>query len=347
MQADISLQLSAASTRNAGATPNVGAAPARASGAALITALLLVVLVAGIVSQLLAAQSHALSRVVRAQAQTQLTLFATPSLDWARSALLEDSKLSSIDHLGEMWARGLPPQPVGSGASAGVATGIIKDETAKFNVNNLVSDQGVKSQADVEIFQRLLAALGLDTALSHAVLDWLDIDDEATFPGGAETSTYMAKTPPYRPANRRMVQVEELLRVHGINQTIFNRLQPFVTALPTRTKINLNTAPQQLLSAVLPRLVGDDAKAFITLRTDKPFANIGAVRAALKGLEPSSLDQQCDVRTDYFEVFIAVENAEGRVRLNALMQRPFSSALNPSGPVVTASWPSIIWVRNF
>lgn len=327
--------------------PASDAATSRQSGAALITALLLVVLVAGIVSQLLAAQSHALSRVVRAQAQTQLTLFATPSLDWARAALLEDSKQSSIDHLGEIWARGLPPQPVGSGANAGIATGIIKDETAKFNLNNLVNDQGVKSQADVEIFQRLLAALGLDTGLSHAVHDWIDIDDEATFPGGAETATYMTKKPPYRPANRRMVQVEELLRVHGITQTIFNRLQPFVTALPTRTKINLNTAPQQLLSAVLPRLVGDDAKAFIKLRTDTPFANINAVRTALKGLEPSSLDQQCDVRTDYFEVFITVENAEGRVRLNAMMQRPFAGSLNPSAPAATASWPSIIWVRNF
>jgi general secretion pathway protein K len=329
------------------AVPQLDGAPAPQSGAALITALLLVVLVAGIVSQLLAAQSHALSRVVRAQAQTQLTLFATPSLDWARAALLEDSKASSIDHLGELWARGLPPQSVGGGVNAGLATGIIKDETAKFNVNNLVNDQGVKSQADVDIFLRLLADLGLDTSLAYAVLDWIDIDDELTYPGGAETATYMAKKSPYRAANRRMVQIEELLRVQGITQAIFNRLQPFVTALPTRTKINLNTAPQQLLSAVLPRLVGDDAKAFIKLRTETPFANINAVRAALKGLEPPTIDQICDVRTDYFEVFITVENTDGRVRLNALMQRPFAGALNPSTPAATASWPSIIWVRNF
>ncbi len=325
-------------------------APTRELGAALITALLLVVLVAGIVSQLLAAQSHALSRVARAQAQTQLTLFATPSLDWARSALLEDSKLSSIDHLGEIWARGLPPQPVGSGTAAGIATGIIKDETAKFNVNNLVNDQGQKSQADVEIFQRLLAELGMDTSLSHAVQDWIDIDDDATYPGGAETAAYMTKQPPYRPANRRMVQVEELLRVQGISQTIFNRLQPFVTALPTRTKVNLNTAPAQLITAVLPQVKGDDISGFIKQRTQVPFANIGAVRSYLKGLEPSSLDQLCDVRTDYFEVFITVENGDGRVRLNALMQRPFAGSLNSpasAAPAASASWPSIIWVRNF
>ena len=323
----------------------------REYGAALITALLLVVLVAGIVSQLLAAQSHALSRVVRAQAQTQLTLFATPSLDWARSALLEDSKLSSVDHLGELWARGLPPQPVGSGSAAGIATGIIKDETAKFNLNNLVNDVGQKSAGDVEIFQRLLVDLGLSPTLSFAVQDWIDIDDEVSYPGGAETATFMEKTPPYRPANRRMVQVEELLRVHGVTQAIFNRLQPFVTALPTRTKVNVNTAPQQLLSAVLPRLSSDDAKAFIKLRTDTPIANMAALRIALKGLEPSNLDQLCDVRTDYFEVFISVENGDGRVRLNALMHRPFAVpsgvGTNPSLPGASGAWPSIIWVRNY
>ncbi len=328
-------------------TRDAVAPPSRQSGAALITALLLVVLVAGIVSQLLAAQSHALSRVVRAQAQTQLTLFAAPSLDWARSALLEDSKASSIDHLGEIWARGLPAQPVGSGAAAGFATGLIKDETAKFNVNNLVNDQGQKSQADVEIFQRLLADLGLDIALSNVVLDWIDIDDEVSYPGGAETAAYMAKKPPYRAANRRMVQVEELLRVHGITQTIFNRLQPFVTALPTRTKINLNTAPSQLISAVLPRVTGEAAKAFIKARTETPFTNIQGVRNYLKGIEPPNIDQYCDVRTDYFEVFITVENGDGRVRLNALMQRPYATSLNPALPAASGSWPSIIWVRNF
>ena len=56
----------------------------------------------------------------------------------------------------------------------------------------------------------LLADLKLNPDLAHAVLDWIDADDDITFPGGAETPMYMASPNPTRAANQRMHQGMEI-----------------------------------------------------------------------------------------------------------------------------------------
>ena len=61
-------------------------------GVAIITALLVVMLAASIAAFLLAQQSQALTRTVRAGERAQALLYAQPTLDWARAALFELQK---------------------------------------------------------------------------------------------------------------------------------------------------------------------------------------------------------------------------------------------------------------
>ena len=83
-------------------------------GAAIITALLVVMLAATIATYLLAQQSRALTRTARATERTQVALYATPTLDWARAVLYE-ARNNSFDAATQAWAQPIAAQPLLSG----------------------------------------------------------------------------------------------------------------------------------------------------------------------------------------------------------------------------------------
>ena len=228
----------------------------RQRGVAIITALLVVMLAAGIAAFLLAQQSRALTRAARATERAQAIQYAAPTLDWARAALFQLQKSTPRIDLTQPWARGLAAIPL----DGAMAAGALRDEAGLFNINNLAKN-GVRSEADIAVFRDLLTALKLNPDLADAAADWIDADDEPTGAGGAENSTYMAMQAPYRAANRNLMQIEELRRVRGFDDAILARLKPFISALPLRTPININTAPQEVLAATFPKLSTDDIAA--------------------------------------------------------------------------------------
>ncbi len=307
--------------------------PTHERGVAIITALLVVMMAAGIAAFLLSQQSQALTRTVRAGEHAQAALYAAPTLDWARSALYELQKQTPRVDLNQPWAQGLKAIPIDSA----IAAGRLHDEGGLFNLNNLVKN-GVRSEADVQVFRQLLTELKLNPDLASAVADWIDADDEPNGAGGAENATYLSLPHPYRAANQNLVQVEELLRVRGMEPVTLSRLRPFVTALPARTAVNLNTAPQEVLAALFPKLASDDLTALVKHRQAKPFADKVAIADYWKKLPPPTADDAVDVTSQFFTVSIAIDNAGAQVRQSALLQRASGSG--------AGKWPSIIWVKT-
>ncbi len=304
-------------------------------GVAIITALLVVMLAASIAAFLLSQQSQALTRTARAGERAQAALYAAPTLDWARAALFQLQKTTQRVDLSQPWAQGLSAIPI----DGAMAAGALRDDGGLFNLNNLVKN-GAKSEADVEVFRRLLTQLKLSPDLADAVVDWIDVDDEPSGASGAESATYMALPNPYRAANQNLVQVEELRRVRGFDTTTVARLMPFVTALPFRTPINLNTAPQEVLAAIFPALASDGVTALVKQRLTKPLANKAAIAESeyLKGVPAATID--VDVTSQFFLVTIAIDNAGAQMRQSALLQRA------PGDGSGVTKWPSIIWVKT-
>jgi general secretion pathway protein K len=311
-------------------------------GAAIITALLVVMLAATIASYLLAQQSAALTRTERATARAQLTLYAQPTLDYARVALTDALKNANYVHNKQPWAQGLKAQPIGDA----IAVGSVRDEGAKFNLNNLVQDDGTASAPDVEAFSRLLKNLTLDPALGAALVDWLDKDSE-TGPNGAEDGFYLSLATPYRTANRRLLQLDELSRVRGFNTQALRKIVPYVTALPKRSKININTALPEVLSAVFPILSNDDITTLIRAREELPMKDLAEMksRAELKKIPPASLDQFADVNSNYFTVLISITRESAQLSQTALLARANSTNAAPNSPT-SAGTPAIIWVKT-
>ncbi|HKQ16658.1 MAG TPA: type II secretion system minor pseudopilin GspK [Steroidobacteraceae bacterium] len=177
---------------------------------------------------------------------------------WAADSLRRDKQQSSkTDDFTEEWATPIPPIPIEDGQ--GEFEGQLEDMQGRFNLNSLVVAQGggkqggqlIVDQKAVERFTRLLELLDLEPKWATIIADWIDSDVQPGFPDGAEDPTYTGLTPPYRTANMPLTRASELLAIVGFGLDRYRKLEPFVTALPIGTTINLCTASPELLDALV------------------------------------------------------------------------------------------------
>lgn len=271
----------------------------RQQGIALITAMLIVAIVATIATYLSLNQTIWLRQAQNLADLAQAEAASTSGLSAAALLLaLEAQKNTATDHLGEDWAKPLPTFPVEGGA----LTIHVADAQARFNLNNLSNDKAPEFQKYSGMFRRLLQSAGLNPDLTDALIDWMDQDDSPR-PNGAEDSTYYLTLPsPYRAANRPLQTVDELRLVRGFNAETVQKLRPLVVVLPVATDVNINTAPAEVIDAMFAAPPGVSAvQQMISGREKTPFNDCAALEARNPG---QPLAVKCNVKTGYFEVMI-------------------------------------------
>lgn len=300
-------------------------------GVAVVTAILVVAVAASAATWMLAQQSATLNQAALVAARAQADLYADAGLDWARAVLAEDGRRTTNDHPGEAWAQPVTALPI----ERAVVAGAIADAQARFNLNNLAVN-GARSDRDVKILKRLLENLKLEPGLADAVLDWIDADADPTGPLGAEDNFYLALPRPYRTANRPLVQLEELYRVRGFDAKTIERLRPFVTALPARTPVNANTAPPEVLAAILPELGAAEIRRLVAARADRPFKDKADLAARGQGAPQNAIEADLDVRSAHFLVTVTVAQDDVRLALESLVAR---------SPAERGGTTAIIWRR--
>ena len=301
----------------------------RQQGVAIITAILIVALAASTASFIAWQQHLWIRQAENLQDQAQARAVARAGVDWARALLADDLRQNAVDHLGEDWALGVAGMPV----EEGNISGNLSDQQGLFNLNNLVRD-GRASELEVEKFRRLLRLLELPAELADAVADWIDADSDTRQPGGAEDIDYLRLEPAYRAANRPLTEVDGLIRVHGFDETTVKRLRPFVTALPRTTDLNVNTAPAEVLSAVIADLTLGEARGLVEARKAAHFKDKADFRARLPEHVKQLREDDVNVRSQYF---LATSRAAfGRVRVG------FRALLERDG----AAWPRVLWVKD-
>jgi general secretion pathway protein K len=305
----------------------------RQRGAAVILALLTVALVAGLAAAAVGDLGVAMDQVTGRHDQAQARQLARGAVDWARNVLAEDARGSTVDHLGEAWAVQVPPTPVEEGELAGE----IRELSGRLNLNNLVQLDGPDA-LEIEQFQRLLAVVGVGDAeaisLTAALLDWLDADEEPRLPGGAESSWYSAQTPPLRAANSPLAAVAELSQIRGFSPALVARLTPFIAALPAGSRINVNTAPAEVLVAAAPGLGLDTARVLVAERGRAWFKDVADFEARLKSRSPDANPDISRLATTsrHFLVTGRARFGVAMVRMEVLLDR-------------SQNWPTIVWQK--
>ncbi len=241
------------------------------AGVALVTALLITAIATVTAVSMAARQQLDMRRTTNVLGSDQAYLFALGVEEWAKQILVKDRKKSGTDHLKEDWATILPPITV----EGALLSGSIEDLQGRYNLNNLVKN-GAASAADITRFKRLLQALGIDSRIALAVVDWMDTNEELGFPDGAEDNEYLGRIPPYRTPNRPMASPSELLLVQGVDRKIYDVLAQHVTTLPIRTTINVNTATVPVLMTLLEGMSQSEAEQLIEARGDGGYKDINA-----------------------------------------------------------------------
>jgi len=285
-------------------------------GVALVTALLVVAL-ATVAAVAMSSRLHIdMRRAGNLLHGEQAYAYALAAESWAQVILKRDAGDNDSDSLQDDWATSLPPIAV----EGGLVDGEIHDLQGRFNVNNLVDGAGNPDVDQREYFERLLENLQLEISLAAALLDWIDKDINATFPGGVEDDGYLLLDPPYRAANRRLVDISELRLVQGFTAEVIETLAPHVTALPATTAINVNTASVQTLLSLHEDLDLADIQALVEAREDTAYEKVDDFLAedALAGLQ---LPVGVSVDSEWFQVLTDVILGGGRARLSTLLFR--------------------------
>jgi general secretion pathway protein K len=284
--------------------------PTRQSGAALLLAMVIVVLVATVAASMVWQQTRAIHVEAAERARAQAGWVLAGAMDWARLILREDQRAgqqrnNAYDGLDEPWAQPLAEARLSAflaadkdnnadGGPEAFISGAIEDAQSRFNLRGLVDDSGKIVVPQMEGFRRLTALVGVPSDAADRIAQALQgaITAQANDAQGG---------PPLLPT--RLSDLAWL----GVELPTIERLAAFVDLLPVPTPVNVNTAPREVLVAALDIDPGT-AQRLVQARGRDAFKTMEAVAGQLPQgvqVDPARLA----VGSSYFRV-------SGRLRLD-------------------------------
>lgn len=283
----------------------------RQTGAALLTAMLTVTLVASLASAALWQQWRSVEIEAAERARVQSLWLLTGALDWARLILREDARSGGADYLSEPWAVPLEEARLSTflaadkksqpdddtSASQTFLSGLITDLQGRMNVTNLVDLDGKVSEPWLKAFAKLFQMLSLPPG------ELLVLAENLRMALDASPENAGAQQVPLMPQ-----RVEQLVWL-GLSERSLNALRPYITLLPERTPVNLNTASASVLSACIPSLDMAQALRLVNLRQASHFKTLADAAAQIGQMTVPLSDTQHSVGSRFFEV-------QGRLRLD-------------------------------
>lgn len=227
-------------------------------GMAMLMALVMMAIASALAIGIWYNSQLSFARIHNLQKSYQSKHYAQGLLLWASDILRQDyaTDQPNFDTNQEPWLRGIQGMAVEDAILSGTLVGL----NNRFNVNNVIIN-GRQSSQHVAYLRRLLLLLELDVNIADKIIDWIDAD-QVPQPNGAEDFVYLAKSPGYQTSGHYFKHIEELALLDGLSQDDFNRLSPYISALPVKdraTRMNVNTMPPVLFSALSPIINRDMA----------------------------------------------------------------------------------------
>lgn len=297
-------------------------------GVALVTAMLITALTGSLAAGLTWNNSLDIRRTMTLMFHEQGIQIALGAESWAQDILRNDSINSQIDHLSELWASDLPVLPIDNTSVQGAISGKIEDLNGKFNVNNLINIDGQVDLDMLKQFERLLQILDIDKKFARLTLDWIDADQIASLPYGAEDFVYTNLNPPYRTFNKPLINVTELSSLEGMDKYSFKRLLPHITALPGKTNINVNTATPAVLRSLSINIDENAVERLLALRKESGIPDLASTFDTL--IENKAILDNLTQKSTYFQLKAVVQIDNVVVNYFSLIMR-----LPNGGPVTT------------
>ncbi len=176
-------------------------------------------------------------------------------------------------------------------------SGGIYDLQGRFNLNNLSNKKYILGFVN---FIGATAAQMTATekmGLALAINNWVSPYDLGV---GEDSflSYYLHQKPPYHPSRQLMTSSSELRLIKDVSPKIFLALQPYVTALPDLTAININTASKQVLMSLNNTMNEQRVNELLELRGKNGFKRIEKANDLLKKMNVAN--DQVTLESAYF-----------------------------------------------
>ncbi|WP_312087557.1 type II secretion system minor pseudopilin GspK [Acinetobacter variabilis] len=293
-------------------------------GIALITILVMVALATILAATIAKRQAATAESTAYLMRQNQSLMYAKSAEAFFSELLVDDAEnAAEVDHLNETWAQPMPAFPV----EDGYVSGILQDESGKFNLNSLITAEGTVNENAKAWFELILKRAGLPEQLSEAVIDWQDEDEMPSGPMGAESNYYQGLPNGSLPPNTRFHSVEELKLVRGFEENKYKLIAPYLSAAPVEdSTVNINTASAFLLASMDEKLDVNAVQQLLDHRQAnlEYFSNV----ADLWTLEPFA--QVDAAKHNLFNNLLGVQSNHFKARIEVMLserKRQFSSDL--------------------
>jgi general secretion pathway protein K len=274
-------------------------------GAALLTAMVIVTLVATLAASMIWQQWRAVQVETAERARVQSAWILSGALDWARLILREDRRTGAIDHLGEPWAVPLAEARLSTFLAAdrnntddgpeAFLSGRIVDAQSRYNLRNLIAKPGPVDPKEQQVLERLCELAGIAPGVASRIALGLR---EASNQQASETQD--DSNAPLLPKT-----VAQLVWL-GLEPAAVDRLSSYVVLLPRATKLDVNTASREIIAAVAGVDLGS-AERLVQTRQRTPFATLDDALRQLPSA-PEDASGRLDISSQFFEV-------SGRLRL--------------------------------
>ncbi|WP_455596178.1 type II secretion system minor pseudopilin GspK [Acinetobacter pecorum] len=293
-------------------------------GIALITILVMVALATILAATIAKRQAATAESTAYLMRQNQSLIYAKSAEAFFSELLVDDAEnAAEVDHLQETWAQPMPAFPV----EDGYVSGIIQDESGKFNLNSLVTAEGTVNENAKAWFELILKRAGLPAQLSEAVIDWQDENEIPSGSMGAESNYYQGLPNAALPPNAKFHSVEELKLIRGFEENKYKLIESYLSAAPMQdSTVNINTASAFLLASMDEKLDVNAVQQLLDQRQAnlEHFSNVSELWALepfaqVEAAKRNVLNSLLGVQSNYFKAQIEVVLSERK--------RQFSSEL--------------------
>lgn len=244
--------------------------------------------------------------------------------------------LSTCLNLNALLAAGKKDGPGGGGGDGG---GKGEDPNKPLNPQ----DPNAQTPPGVQILVRLFEQLvpneeSSPQALAAAIVDWLDEDSDPFGSDGAEDYDYQGLQIPYRTGNGPLGAISELRTIRGFTPEIYQKVRPYLCALPDSkyTKLNVNTLPverAELLVAVTEGLTVEAARQVLQGRPKTGFKDKDAFWTSngmpAEAKENPKAKGRIDTGSDYFLLRAQAVVGRGRARVESVLKQQQDNSFTP------------------
>ena len=266
-----------------------------ARGSALLSALFLMTLVAIAATAMSTRLQLDIYRTRLSIESDKVNLASQAVAFWAMDSLVNPkTQLTPLDEAGRVLNY---PKLLKTIYPAISLDGQLYDLQARFNLNNMTD---VLYQS---VFLSLLknnvkdAELNTLKYIRAATVNWVSVYRPSA--GFDEWMTYYSQQkPPYLPAWQPMQSVSEFRMVAGVTAKIYQSVVSLITALPTQTAINLNTASKKVLMALGDGLSEQQVEELLQMRQEKGLLMPSDIEIMIKKFNIPA--KQISVESDYY-----------------------------------------------